>query len=120
LNRVEAASATSEAVVQRQFEAANAHDIDRFIAEFADDAQIFTPPAAAPTLVGKAAIAIHYSTKRFNIPALHYDLLNRMVMGNIVVDHERITGIEAEPYEVVLVYQIVHGRVQTVWLFRPA
>ena len=29
---------TPEAVVQRQFEAANAHDIDRFIAEFADDA----------------------------------------------------------------------------------
>jgi len=46
--------------------------------------------------------------------------LNRMVMGNIVVDHERITGIEAKPYEVVLVYQVVDGRVQTVWLFRPA
>jgi hypothetical protein len=39
LNREEAASAASEAVVQRQFEAANAHDIDRFIAEFADDAR---------------------------------------------------------------------------------
>ena len=110
----------AEAVVQRQFEAANAHDIDRFIAEFADDAQIFAPPAVAPTLVGKAAIAQHYSTKRFNIPSLHYDLLNRMVSGNTVVDHERITGIEAEPYEVVLVYQVMNGRVQTVWLFRPA
>ena len=111
---------TPEAVVQRQFEAANAHDIERFIAEFADDAQIFTPPAVAPALVGKAAIAAHYSTKRFNIPSLHYELLNRMVTGNIVVDHERIAGIEPEPYEVVLVYQIVSDRVQTVWLFRPA
>ena len=111
---------TPEAVVQRQFEAANAHDIDRFIVEVADDAQVFMPPAVAPTLVGKAAIAHHYSTKRFNIPSLHYELLNRMVTGNIVVDHERITGIEAKPYEVVLVYQVVDGRVQTVWLFRPA
>jgi hypothetical protein len=111
---------TPEAVVQRQFEAANAHDIDRFIVEFADGAQVFMPPAVAPTLVGKAAIAHHYSTKRFNIPSLHYELLNRMVTGNIVVDHERITGIEPEPYEVVLVYQVVDGRVQTVWLFRPA
>jgi len=111
---------TPEAVVQRQFEAANAHDIDRFIAEFADDAQVFMPPAVAPTLVGKAAIAHHYSAKRFNIPALRYELLSRMVAGNIVVDHERITGIEPEPYEVVLVYQIMNGRVQTVWLFRPA
>ena len=111
---------TPEAVIQRQFEAANAHDIDRFIAEFADDAQIFTLPAVAPVLVGRAAIARHYSTKRFNVPALHYDLLNRMVTGNVVVDHERITGIEAEPYEVVLVYQIVKGQVQTVWLFRSS
>jgi len=111
---------TPEAVVQRQFEAANAHDIERFIAEFADDAQIFTPPAVAPTLVGKAAIAHHYSTKRFNIPTLRYELLSRMVTGNIIVDHERISGIEPEPYEAVLVYQIVNDRVQTVWLFRPA
>jgi hypothetical protein len=111
---------TPEAVVQRQFEAANAHDIERFIAEFADDAQIFAPPAVAPALVGKAAIAHHYSTKRFNIPALRYDLLNRMVTGNIMVDHERITGIEPEPYEVMLVYQIMNGRVQAVWLFRSS
>ncbi len=111
---------TPEAIVQRQFEAANAHDIERFIAEFADDAQVFMPPAVAPTLVGKPDIAHHYSTKRFNIRALHYELLNRIVTGNIVVDHERISGIEPEPYEVVLVYQIIDGRVQTVWLFRSA
>jgi len=110
---------TPEAIVQRQFEAANAHDIERFIAEFAEDAQVFTPPAAVPALVGKAAIAHHYSTKRFNIPALHYELLNRMVIGNIVVDHEQISGLQPEPYEAALVYQVVNSLVQTVWLFRP-
>jgi hypothetical protein len=107
-------------IVQRQFEAANAHDVDRFIAEFAEDARIFVPPATEPTLAGKAAIATHYGTKRFNIPTLHYELLSRLVTGNIVVDHERISGLTPEPYEAILVYQIVGTRVQTAWLFRPA
>jgi hypothetical protein len=111
---------TPEAIVQRQFEAANGHDIHRFIAEFAEDARIYSPPAPEPTLAGKAAIAAHYSTKRFNLPALHYELVSRIVTGNMVVDHERISGVQPEPYEAILVYQVAGTTIQTVWLFRPA
>jgi len=63
------------------------------VAEYTDDVEVFRPPATEPVLQGKAAFAAHYAANRFNLPALHAALVNRMVLGNKVIDHERITGL---------------------------
>jgi hypothetical protein len=42
-----------------------------------------------------------------------------MVTGNIVVDHERITGLQATPVEAIVVYEVIGERIRTLWLFRP-
>ena len=34
--------------MQRQLDAYNAHDLQRFVAEYTDDIQVFRPPAVAP------------------------------------------------------------------------
>ena len=107
----------AEAIVQRQLEAYNARDLERFVMEFSPTVAIYRPPAAEPTLSGRAALAEHYATHRFNLPQLHAEILNRMVFGNKVVDHERITGVRAEAFEAVAVYEIVDGLIQSVWFF---
>ena len=106
-----------ELPVQRQLDAYNAHDVERFAAEYADDIQVYRPPATAPVLSGKAAFAEHYSKNRFTIPGLHATAVNRMVAGNRVVDHERIVGLGADVVEAIAVYEVEAGRIKSVWFF---
>jgi hypothetical protein len=68
--------------VQAQLDAYNARDLERFVACYADDVQLYRPPAAEPVLQGKAAMAAHYAAHRFKLPLLHAELVNRMVLGN--------------------------------------
>lgn len=108
---------SAEATVQRQLDAYNDHDLERFVAEYADDVRVFRPPSPEPVLSGKQALADHYARNRFNLPALHAELLNRMVSGHIVVDQERITGLPGGDLAAVAVYEVVDGRIRTVWFF---
>jgi hypothetical protein len=103
--------------VQRQLDAYNAHDLQRFVAEYSDDVQVFKPPATEPVLSGKAAFAAHYASKRFNLPGLHATVVARMVSGNTVVDHERVVGLEAEVVEAIAVYRVDGDRITTVWFY---
>ena len=43
-------------------------------------------------------------------------LVNRMVLGTMVFDHER-TGARELPFEVVVVYNVVNGLIQCTWSF---
>lgn len=113
-------SMNPELVVQRQLDAYNARDLARFVACYADDVQLFRPPAPEAVMVGKAALAAHYATHRFNLPQLHAQLVNRMVFGNKVVDHERIRGVRDEPYEAAVVFEVKDTLISKVWFFDAA
>ena len=106
-----------EAAVQRQLDAYNAHDLERFIAEYADDVRVFRPPATEPVLSGKQAFAAHYAQNRFNLPGLHARLMNRIVVGNTVVDHEEIDGLPQGSLSAIAVYEVFDDRIRTVWFF---
>ena len=103
--------------VQRQLEAYNDHDLARFVAEYTDDVRVFRPPATEPALSGKQAFAEHYAKNRFTLPNLHAKLVNRIVSGNIVVDHEAITGLAGPDLAAVAVYEVVGDKIRTVWFF---
>ena len=105
----------AEAAVQRQLEAYNARDLERFLAEFSPQVRVHRPPATAPAIEGIDALRAFYAAERFNRPALHAELLGRMVLGNKVVDHERISGVRDAPFEMVVVYQVVDGRIAAMW-----
>ncbi|HET9978494.1 MAG TPA: nuclear transport factor 2 family protein [Burkholderiaceae bacterium] len=103
--------------VQRQLDAYNAHDLDRFVAEYADDVQVFRPPLASPVLSGRQAFAAHYAAHRFNRPNLHASVSRRIVCGNKVVDHERITGLQDEDMQALAVYEVVDDKISRVWFY---
>ena len=102
-------------VVQRQLEAYNDRDLQRFLAEYSEDIQVFRPPATLPAIVGKKAFGEFYAAQRFNHAELHAEVLSRMVLGNKVVDHERIQGVRAQPFEVVVVYEVNNGLIECMW-----
>ena len=105
------------AVAQRQLDAYNARDLPRFLAEYSEGICLYRPPAAEPTLQGKAALAAHYASQRFSLPHLHAELVNRMVLGNKVIDHERISGVRDQPFEVAAVYEVIDGLICKAWFY---
>jgi hypothetical protein len=111
--------AAPAAVVQRQLDAYNRHDLDAFMATYRDDAKVWRMPTTAPTLDGAAAVRAFYRDARFNLPALHAELLARTVVGGKVADHERVTGLKPQPTEALAVYEVVDGLITNVWLYGP-
>ena len=106
------------AVVQRQLEAYNARDLERFAAQYAEDITLFRMPTSEPTTRGQQQFREVYR-QRFAATNLHADVLSRIVMGNKVIDHERIVGIRDVPIEAVAVYEVTDGLIRTVWFFYP-
>jgi len=103
--------------VQRQLDAYNARDLERFLACYAETIRVYRPPAPEPAIAGKAAFGAFYATQRFNRASLHAELVKRMVLGNKVIDHERITGARDAPFEVAVVYEVAGGLIQCTWSF---
>jgi hypothetical protein len=106
-------------VVQRQLDAYNAHDLAGFVAAYSDTVQVFRMPATQPAITGKSQLAEFYANRRFNVPVLRAELVNRMVVGNKVVDHERIRGLSDAVMEAIAVYQVVDELIVNVWFFSP-
>ena len=104
-----------EAVVQRQLDAYNARDLPRFLAEYCEDIEVFRLPAAAPAIVGKKPLADFYATQRFNHAGLHAELRGRIAFGNKVVDHERISGVRDQPFDVAVAYEVRDGLIVRTW-----
>lgn len=104
-----------EALVQTQLDAYNARDIDAFLATYSDDAELFAFPAASQTK-GKEEMRKRY-TLRFSDPILHAVIAQRIVMGNTVIDHERVRVTLPEGAgvsEVIAIYEVRDGKIVKV------
>lgn len=103
-----------DVVVQRQLDAYNARDIDALLATYAPDARQYEHPA---TLLATGAAAMRARmVLRFAEPNLHARLLQRVVMGNIVIDHEEVTRTFPEGsgrVDMVAIYEVVDGKIQS-------
>jgi hypothetical protein len=102
-------------IVQQQLEAYNARDLQGFLELFAEEVEVWRMPANLPSLLGRAALGEFYANERFNRPQLHAELVNRIALGDTVVDHERVSGIRETPFEVIAVYRVSGGLIQSVW-----
>lgn len=107
----------AERVVQRQLDAYNAHDLQAFIATYAEDVALYRVPQTTPAISGKQKLTEFYRDSRFNLPNLHAELVHRSVIGNKVVDHERVSGLRPQPVDAVAAYVVHDGLIQSVWLF---
>lgn len=113
------ASPTPEAVVQAQLQAYNARNIDAFLATYADDAQLFDLPNVL-LMRGTAQMRDRYA-KLFTDPLLHAEIVNRIVLGNTIIDHERVRlTLPDGPgmVEAIAIYEVRDGKITAVWFRR--
>ena len=112
---------TPAAVVQRQLDAYNARDVEALMATYADDAEQFEHPAKL-LASGQAQLRERFAA-RFQEPNLHAQLVNRIVAGRIVVDHEIVTRTFPEgpgKLELVAIYEVRDGRIAKAWFIPGA
>lgn len=104
-------------IVQRRLDAYNAHDLALFLSVHSEQILVFRPPQLEPIVIGKGALGAYYTKHRFNRPGLRADLLQRIVIGNKVIDHERIWAAQPEPFEVVVAHAVLDERIACTWFF---
>ena len=80
-----------EEVVQAQLDAFNARDINAWLATYAIDARQFVWPAQL-VATGHTQIKERAET-RFQEADLHAHLIKRAVMGDLVIDSEKVTRL---------------------------
>ena len=110
----------AEAVVQADVDTYNAHDVHAFMGTYAKDAEIYGFPAKL-LLKGEAQIADFYRNKRFNDPRLHATIAKRIVVGDVIVDHEQIVITFPEGpgrLEAIAINEVRDGKMQKVALIR--
>ncbi len=103
-------------LVQRQLDAYNARDLNALLATYAEDAEQFAHPNQL-LASGHAQMRERFAL-RFAEPNLHAQLLNRIVMGNTVTDHELITRTFPEgpgTLEIVAIYEVQDGKITKAW-----
>jgi hypothetical protein len=103
---------TPEEIVRQQLGAYNARDMEAFLATYADDVELYGFPATALTK-GKEEMRKRY-TPRFADPILHAIIVKRIVMGNVVVDHERVRVTLPEGpgvLEATVIYEVRDGKI---------
>ncbi|MGV3755090.1 MAG: nuclear transport factor 2 family protein [Verrucomicrobiota bacterium] len=108
-------------IVQRQLDAYNARDLAALLATYAEDAEQFAHPNQL-LASGHAQMRERFAL-RFTEPNLHAQLLNRIVMGNTVIDHELITRTFPEgpgTLEIVATYEVQGGKIAKAWFISGA
>lgn len=106
-------------IVQRQANAYNARDIDAFLATYSDDIdkgfEAFTHSDSL-LWVGMDRMREIYGTLFENTPALHVEEIGRLVQGETVVVHERVTGLsEGGIIDSITIYETKGGLIRRVW-----
>ena len=106
----------AETVVQRQLDAYNAHDIAGFAACFAEDVSVLELGDGSVICEGREALRDLYGPLFERCPNLHARLVNRIASGEMIVDHESVTGMDDRaPFEAIAIYEVMGGLVTRVW-----
>ena len=111
------AQLTPAEVVQAQLVAYNAGDLDAFLAVFAEDANLYRLGNDEPFADGKEQLRTLYGKLFENSPELNSVVTTRTVIGNRVIDYERITGRngQSEPWFIVMIYEVEEGLISRAW-----
>lgn len=101
-------------LAQQQLNAYNAHDVEAFLEPYADSVQIYDTKGNR-MINGKEEMRKQYQFIK-QVPGLYCKLLNRIVSGNTVVDHEEISmnARPNKPQYGVAMYTIRDGKIVTV------
>lgn len=106
----------TEYPIQQQLDAYNARDIDAFMQWWADDCEYYEFPSRL--LAQGAAQVRERHVARFREPNLFGKLVHRAIIGNLVIDQERVTRTYPEgpgEVDVLAIYEVTDGKIAKAW-----
>lgn len=107
-----------ERLAQQQLDAYNNGDINAFLLAYADNVEVYDFPGKL-NYTGKDTMKQGYESFFKANPKLHCALLNRIVLGNTVIDHELITGLaNGNSFKAVAIYKIENDAIAKVYFIR--
>ena len=108
----------STQLVDSLVDAYNAHDAQGFAAHFAEEANTYEHPGAMAQ-AGRQGIETHYSRRFAELPDLKTQVLHRIVIGDYVIDHERVhKGKNQETFDALAINLVKEGKIQRLDLVR--
>lgn len=113
---------TPEQVVQKQLDTYNARDIEGFMSVMSKDVILVNFMDASVIAEGYDQVEKIYKNLFDASPQLHSSLINRMVLGHQVIDHESITGRLGlkEAIELIVIYEINDDlKIEKITILRP-
>lgn len=108
---------TPEMLAQQQLNAYNLRDIDAFLEPYADSVEIYDLSGKL-MMKGKEQMRRSYSGMFKNTPDLHCQLVNRIVEGNTVIDHESVSGWGDKPVKAIAIYKIEKDKIAKVYFIQ--
>ena len=91
--------------VERQVEAYNAHDLDAFVACYAESV-VIEDAEGRVLMSGRDAMRDRYGRLFENLPNLHVEIPTRIRVGSYVVDEERVSGRPDGDIHAVAIYRL--------------
>jgi imidazolonepropionase-like amidohydrolase len=104
---------TPEMLAQQQLNAYNAHDLEAFLAPYADDVELYELPGKLISK-GKELMRKDYTFIE-KVPKLYCKILNRIIQANMVIDQEEVWGFGDKPFYGIAIYVIENGRISKVY-----
>lgn len=107
------------APVKQQLEAYNNRDIDAFAAAFSDTVKVYRQPGVL-SYQGREELRKRYGQMFANTPELHCEVVNRIVAGNVVIDHEKVRRSKDQPrFDAIAVYRVRNNEIVEVTFISP-
>jgi imidazolonepropionase-like amidohydrolase len=104
-----------EQLADQQLAAYNAHNLEAFLEPYADSVEIYDF-GGRMMMSGKGNMRKAYQFLN-HTPKLYCRLINRIVQGNKVIDHEEVWGFGPKPVYAVAIYEMEGGKIRKVHFF---
>jgi hypothetical protein len=101
-------------LADQQLVAYNAHNLEAFLAPYAEGIEIYDLSTNKLQVKGKEAMRKRYSFLN-TVKTLYCNLINRVVQDNIVVDHEEIWVDNGRKFYGLAIYEMKDGKIVKVW-----
>jgi hypothetical protein len=105
-----------EALVQKQVDAYNAHDLDAFVACYGPAIEFRTLAGAVGPEKGLPPLRKAYAELFKRFPNLKVKILKRICQGPYVIDQAQAEGLGPNPVLATAIYETAQGKIIHVWL----
>ncbi|MCE7735547.1 MAG: steroid delta-isomerase [Candidatus Heimdallarchaeota archaeon] len=103
-------------IVDDQIEAYNSQDIENFLNCYSDDVQVYMLEQGKMITDGKGQLRTAMTSAFEAMPNSRTELISRITQGKLIVDHEKITGHEADKAILsIAIYEINDNKISKLW-----